>query len=224
MTRQTDLQSLQCSGGKPCENCLRRQKHCELPARDLAIKLDLQTPSLLLEVRNGFRNIPLSQSPPFDKQTRYVSGFFKGFLARNSFTGRPPSYCLGMQGGLASLDSLLNIVSAIGALQTPGIGQSLRGFQAVDALYYYKAAVASLQTEITQSKSDVWPQLAWSIFFMGLFEVSSVSDEHVSESTLSSVITEHYYLANIVYSLCTMRPGWAGYRICCMERRKFYNS
>ena len=127
-TSRTDLQSLQCSGGKPCANCLRRQKHCELPTRDLAIKIDRQTPSHLLEVCNGFRIFPLSQNPPFDKQTCYVAGFFKSFLAKNSFTGRRPSYCLGMQGSLASLDSLLNIVSAIGALQNPGVGQSFRGF------------------------------------------------------------------------------------------------
>ncbi len=198
----TNLKSLQCSGRTPCEHCVRRQKHCELPARDLAIKLDHESSNHSTGIRNGPRNTLLSQKPSLDKQLLYVSGFFRIFLAKNSFSGRPSSYRLDVQGCLTSLDSLLNIVSAIGALQARGMSRSLQGHQAVDALHYYRAAVVSLQAEILQSGSQSWLRLAWSIFFMGVFEVRP-------SSLLRHVLKTHSLFGHSEEADCLLIPALA---------------
>ena len=191
---------IQCSGEIPCENCVRRQSECKLPARDLTIKLDGDQTHHSGNVGIVTRKGSLNQSPSLDKQTLYIVAFFAAFLPRNSFTGRLLSYNLTVQDHLASQESLSNVVSAIGALHTANLGGSPEAQRVSDALRYYEAAVNALRVEIARVENQELLGLSWSTLLSGVFEVR-----------LSLLIVIFLpALTDICCSSCTMTQDSAG--------------
>lgn len=169
-------EGLQCSGTTPCENCLRRQRRCEFPSRDLTIKIDAASISKLHRRSSETTRTDCSLviSPALDTQRQYVSAFFQVFIPQNNFTGKPSSFGVLLEGRLALDESLLSIVSAIGALQTSNTYKPRFEQRSVDAFHHYKAAVTSLRTQLNQDGGQRWLELMWTTFLLGLFELRAL--------------------------------------------------
>ncbi|KIW14326.1 hypothetical protein PV08_07108 [Exophiala spinifera] len=213
---QCSSSHLKCSGEVPCGNCTRRGKVCSPPTQDNTIKVTTKhakppnSPAPQQQVIWA-----LARPVAVDKQSLYVVEFFDKFLERNSFTGRPQSSFPAVRSVLEGNQSLLNVISAIGALQVSRWRPATCTRR--DALVNYRDAVTALQSEIecAAGSRHAIVGLSWSTLFLGLFEL-------MYESTGDGWIRHMIYGTSRLLQLLTPEGcSWGPGREFYLEARIF---